>query len=145
MGTRARVNVIDGNNVLLSIYRQYDGYPSGLGADILNQFKDCQITNGISGPRDALGKSANGMGCLAAQLVKSLKNEIGNVYIRDTSDDSHGEEFSYSLSERNGKLHLSVSAGSVTWFGLPGTPEKEMPMLYSGPLADFDPNKLDGE
>ncbi len=139
MGTRARINVQDGNQIIVSIYRQFDGYPDGLGQEILDQFRGCQITNGI-GPGDC-GQTANGMGCFAAQLVAHLKKDPGNVYLRNTGDDSQGEEFSYNLSERDGKLWLSVGAGCVTYFGMPGDKETKMETIYNGPLADFDPGK----
>jgi hypothetical protein len=137
MGTRARINIFERDQVLVSIYRQSDGYPSGLGNDIFEFAKDMTIANGISG--DPKG-TANGMGCFAAQLIGHLKNRVGNVYIRNTRPASQGEEFSYNLHERNGKLWLDVLAGSMTAFGNPGDTEAEMKSIYSGFLKNFNPN-----
>ena len=34
MGTRTLVHIKDGKKTIATIYRQYDGYPSGMGEDI---------------------------------------------------------------------------------------------------------------
>jgi hypothetical protein len=134
MGTRARVNVMEGNSILVSIYRQYDGYPSGLGRDVAAFVAGLTLVNGLSGDRSEL---ANGMGCLAAQLIKSLKQEAGNVYIRDTGPESQGEEYVYTVYDRDGKVRIRATEGSMTAFGLPGDTEAEMTILYDGTAAGF--------
>ena len=136
MGTRARVNIFDGNALIVSIYRQFDGYPTGLGDEIAKFAGQMKIINGISGQK--AGEAANGMGCFAAQLIGHLKGDsIGSVYIRGTDADSHGEEFSYNLHNRDGKIWIDALAGSVTFFGNPGTPEAEMKPIFSGFAKDF--------
>lgn len=139
MGTRARINVVEGNKILTSIYRQYDGYPDGLGFEISEFVKDMQMTNGIAG-EPVLGETANGMGCLAAQLIKHLKVRVGGVYIRDTDPDSHGEEFVYNLSNKHGEIWLDVFGGAMTAFGSPGDSEAEMEAIWSGPARVFYPS-----
>ena len=134
MGTRARVNVMDGNECILSIYRQYDGYPDGLGKEVASFAGKLKITNGISGDDK---NTANGMGCFAAQLVKKLKDRVGNIYIRHTGPESHGEEYSYTLYERGGAIHMRACEGSMTAFGLPGDTEGEMQIIYDGPAKSF--------
>lgn len=134
MGTRARVNVYDRNEILVSIYRQYDGYPSGLGQEIAEFVSGKTLVNGIGADRDAV---ANGMGCLAAQLIAHLKKGAGNVYIRDTSPESHGEEYVYTLYDRSGKVYLRVNEGGMTAFGLPGDAEAEMATIFDGPSHLF--------
>jgi hypothetical protein len=136
MGTRARVNIFDGNQILVSIYRQLDGYPEGLGKDVAEFAANMPITNGISGPR-TLGASANGIGCFAAQLIKHLKEEVGNVYLRTTDAESHGEEYSYNVREKDGKFWIDVLSGSMTMFGMPGDTEAEMKPIFSGFASDF--------
>jgi|SRR3989304_107275 len=137
MGTRARVNIFDGNELIVSIYRQMDGYPDGLGAQIAGFAGKMEIVNGIGYGQNA-GTHANGMGCFAAQLISHLKGErIGSVYIRSTDAASHGEEFSYNLHNRDGKIWIDALAGSVTMFGNPGTPEAAMKPMFSGFAKDF--------
>ena len=53
-----------------------------------------------------------------------------------------GEEWIYTVkpTERDkGGIHLKVQAGSVTMFGLPGTKQKNMPILWEGPIEEFVP------
>lgn len=135
MGTRARVNVFNRNQLIVSIYRQFDGYPDGLGREVADFAGKMKIINGISGEK--AGEAANGMGCFAAQLIRHLKDDIGSVYIRDTGPESQGEEFSYNLHNRDGKIWIDALEGSMTAFGNPGTPEAEMKPIFSGFASDF--------
>lgn len=79
MGTRSVTIIMDGNQELVRIYRQYDGYPDGHGL-ALAKLADRTITNGISGTPLT---HANGMGELAALIIAGLKldNPQGNVYL----------------------------------------------------------------
>ena len=81
MGTRHLTYVYeDSDTILLCMYGQWDGYPTGHGADLaefLNSFD--AIVNGI--PVGDKRKMANGMGCLAAQLVGHFKKDAGSFYI----------------------------------------------------------------
>lgn len=76
MGTRSMTIVMDGSDELVRIYRQMDGYPEGHGLD-LARLCDLKMVNGISGDK----KVANGMGCLAAQIIAGLKDGPGRIYI----------------------------------------------------------------
>jgi hypothetical protein len=92
MGTRSKTTVFDKNGrPLLSFYRQFDGYYEGHGAELQAFLRDMGITDGIS---ITDRKTANGMGCLAAQLVKHFKNGIGGVYICNHSD---SQEYNYEI------------------------------------------------
>ena len=79
MGTRSVTIIMEGNAELCRVYRQYDGYPEGHGVD-LAKLCNVHITNGISGDGT---DTANGMGCLAAQVIMGLKSAcgVGNVYL----------------------------------------------------------------
>ena len=59
------------------IYHHYDGFPEFLGVALAEFTDKFTITNG-NGP----DRSANGLGCLAAQLVTYLKR--GKQYDKDT-------------------------------------------------------------
>ena len=114
MGTRALIHIKDSSldsPTLVTIYRQYDGYMSGLGKDILKALNmgDCYIVNGIEQQSDDTLRF-NGMGCLAAYLISKLKKEIGNVYIYPTDSIDCGEEYTYTLYVCNGSLNCTVSA-----------------------------------
>jgi len=79
------------------MYMQYDGYPSGVGkdlADFLNSFD--AITNGIRVGEER--KTANGMGCLAAQMVSHFKTETGGTYLYPCKvNQDCGQEYEYHI------------------------------------------------
>lgn len=98
MGTRSLTHIREGNKlgkVLLTIYRQYDGYPDGHGLDLAEFLKDMNVVNGLT--MDEKKKVANGMGCLAAQLVAHLKQGPGNIYIYPPKSTDCGEEYVYTI------------------------------------------------
>lgn len=155
MGTRALTCVREGNKEILCLYRQMDGYPDGHGKDLLNAFKGFRITNGItvSGEKAKPSRTANGMGCFAAQLVCFFKRpegkvyypgahgvELGGHYIMAPETREVGEEFVYMISEKNDKLWLDLYEGEVAWFGFPGSKPELFDWLYSGYLDDFNPS-----
>lgn len=79
MGTRSATLFIDGNQTVCHLYRQYDGYPAGHGVDLARAC-NVRLCNGFGGEQTA-GKWANGISCLAAQVVARLKTGIGNIYL----------------------------------------------------------------
>ena len=97
MGTRCLTFVYDDSSTddgsaeaIMCIYRQYDGYPSGHGHELAQFLNSKTIVNGY-GEQNSM--EANGMSCLAAQLVVQLKHGVGGIYIyapvlgRDYSQD----------------------------------------------------------
>lgn len=109
MGTRSLTIVYDNyrgeddqiiQRPIINLYRQYDGYPSGHGtelAEFLTQF--AAITNGI-----AVGetrKTANGMGCLAAQIVAHFKDGPGQFYLHSVDQTECGQDYEYHVYENS--------------------------------------------
>lgn len=137
MGTRA-LTVIkeeDGKDICV-IYRQFDGYPSGLGLDLKTILTKGPLVNGISGS----GHCYNGMGCLAAQVIGALKEgRPGNVYVHPANTRNCGEEYTYIVYPKDRQIHLTVKSGVVTFFGMPGTPEDQMDVLFDGLISEFNP------
>jgi hypothetical protein len=104
MGTRSLTHVIETykdnegkqkKNPLLTMYRQYDGYPSGMGTDLAEFLKSGKLVNGISMAETE--KVFNGAGCLAAQLVANFKEGAGGVYIHKPMNKNCGEEYVYEI------------------------------------------------
>ena len=62
------------------MYRQFDGYPSGHGVELSEFLTQLTVGNGISGSPE-LFSFANGMGCLAAQMIVNFKKSPGGFYI----------------------------------------------------------------
>jgi len=108
MGTRSLTvfnNEMD-NEEIVVLYRQYDGYPTGHGRDLLSFLNNMEIVNGISNNEER--KIANGMGCLSAQVVAYLKEAPGDFYLHSAGTRDIGEEFIYTLYYKNDKLKIKV-------------------------------------
>lgn len=115
MGTRAliKINIKDDESVtpLVCIYKQHDGYPSGLGAMLHEFLSRKKLINGISGKPDPANYS-NGVGDLAGQLVCELKNKfaLGGVYLYPTDTKDVGQDYTYTVNFSQGKSFDSVDA-----------------------------------
>lgn len=115
MGTRHLTYVYDETDtILLCMYGQWDGYISGHGtdlADFLNSFDAIVSGIPVGDPR----KMANGMGCLAAQLVAHFKDGVGNFYIYPPKlDNDCWQEYEYHIRPKS----VTISGGaefSGTW------------------------------
>jgi len=97
MGTRSLTvfnNEMD-NSEIVVLYRQYDGYPTGHGRDLLSFLNNMEIVDGISNTEKR--RIANGMGCLSAQIVAYLKEAPGDFYLHSAGTRDIGEEFIYTL------------------------------------------------
>ena len=97
MGTRSLTvfnNEMD-NSEIVVLYRQYDGYPTGHGRDLLSFLNNMEIVDGISNTEKR--RIANGMGCLSAQVVAHLKEAPGDFYLHSAGTRDIGEEFIYTL------------------------------------------------
>jgi hypothetical protein len=86
MGTRSLTKVFDGtlsmkttkaSNLLLNMYRQYDGYPLYHGNELADFLLSGVLVNGYS--NNSI-RQFNGMGCLALQLVTEMKDGVGGFY-----------------------------------------------------------------
>ena len=117
------------------------GYPTGHGAELKSFLVGMRIVNGLR-----LGdqiRMANGMDCLAAQLIAHFKTEPGGFYLYPAGRRDCGEEYIYTVYTNAGKLMIRVEAGAVTFFGLPGTKQVNMPILYDGEIESFDPEAVE--
>ena len=82
MGTRSLTYVYEGEGEtpIMCMYRQFDGYLEGHGQELANFLNELTVGNGISG-KPELFNFANGMGCLAAQMIVWFKKTPGGFYI----------------------------------------------------------------
>lgn len=86
MGTRSITVVKDtDNNKIIEMYKQYDGYPEGLGAELLGFINSGNMTNGI--PVGDKRKLFNGIECFTAQLVEHFKDGAGCIYLHAPTTD----------------------------------------------------------
>lgn len=95
MGTRSVTIILDGNQELCRIYRQYDGYPEGHGVELADICVKRTLVNGFSSPKT----QANGIGCLAALIISGLKgDDAGNIYLEPPGGEiSDWVEYVYTL------------------------------------------------
>lgn len=123
MGTRALIHVKDDRSetTLVTIYRQFDGYPEGLGADLRAIVAGKTIVNGYNDPVTQI----NGAGCLAAQIIANLKEGCGNVYIYPPNSEDVGEEYTYTISCDAGRV--MVQCLDVLY----------KTVIYEGPLSEW--------
>jgi hypothetical protein len=134
MGTRTLVHIKDGKKTITTIYRQFDGYPTGMGEDIKKILNngEVEILNGYSGSSKSPAQF-NGVGCLAAYLVGELKQQkIGNIYLFSPNEKNCGEEYIYTLTVKEGDVFLKV---------LDVYSKKT---LFNGILKDFCGKKAEG-
>ena len=104
MGTRCLTFVYDDSSTddgsaeaIMCIYRQYDGYPSGHGHELAQFLNSKTIVNGY-GEQNSM--EANGMSCLAAQLVVQLKHGVGGIYIyAPMVGRDHWQDYEYHVYE----------------------------------------------
>ena len=98
MGTRSLTFVYDGNVPVINIYRQFDGYPSGHGHELAQFLNSKTLVNGYGEQNSA---EANGMGCLAAQLIVQLKHGVGGIYIYPVASTDCFQDYEYHVYENN--------------------------------------------
>ena len=96
MGTRSLTFVYDGDVPVINVYRQFDGYPSGHGHELAQFLNSKKLVNGYSDKNSA---EANGMGCLAAQLIVQLKHGVGGIYIYPVSSTDCFQDYEYHVYE----------------------------------------------
>ncbi len=77
MGTRSLTYVYNEDNnkqPFVCMYRQFDGYPSGHGAELAEFLTPMKTKEE--------GRNANGMGCLAAQMIAHFKEGAYHIYLQ---------------------------------------------------------------
>lgn len=109
MGTRSLTYVYSHGEPVVCMYRQYDGYPTGHGAEL------AEFLNGTS--------VYNGMDCLAALMVAYFKKEPYNFYLYPTKlNQACGQEYEYHLHQN--KISVVV-------------PDETDRVLFEGSWEDF--------
>ena len=119
MGTRALTVVISKDtyenkthtSINMNMYRQMDGYPDGHGLELATLLKNIKIVDGLI-VGDSIEKTANGAGCLAAQIVANFKVEAGGFYLdrRDKLEDvkEFGVDYVYIITVENLNMEIEV-------------------------------------
>lgn len=88
------------------MYRQLDGYPKGHGKDLTEMLSGIKMVNGLS--IDNPGKVANGMGCLAAQIVAHFKEGPGGIYLLPAGSRDCGEDYTYLITGNTDEPEIEI-------------------------------------
>ena len=143
MGTRSLTIFKDGSDEIAVLYRQFDGYPSGHGKELRDYLKKFSgVTNGI-----AIGekkKTANGMSCLAAQVIAHFKTDVGGFYLYPAGTRDAGEEYRYTVYS-NGEPETAAPVGIMlkveSQYGEnergEATYDGRWNVIYDGPVNKF--------
>lgn len=125
MGTRSLTIFTENDSVEIGvIYRQLDGYPEGHGKELAQMLSGMQLVNGLSINQPA--KIANGMSCLAAQVVAYFKSGPGGIYLYPAGTRRCGEDYIYLVTGKDGKeVQIEVR-------------ERRGNVLYKGPASKFE-------
>ena len=93
MGTRSTTKIYNEyGNLLLALYKQYDGYLDGLGKALKTFIKESKFVDGFGKTSNRIH---NGPGCFVLQLVKEFKETTGGLYAT-TEDDA--QEYNYKIT-----------------------------------------------
>ena len=145
MSTRSLTRVIETWNdektnklkkqTLVCMYRQMDGYPSGMGSDLAEFLNGGKLVNGIS-----LAESErvfNGMGCLAAQMVAHFKDGAGGYYLYPTNVKDAWQNYEYEIIQHeNEPIQLKVI--EVGYMNTKGKYCRGKKTLYFGSPKGFE-------
>ena len=134
MGTRSLTLVYDERRQpILNLYRQYDGYPKGHGAELALFLERGRLVNGLSGRDEPV---FNGMGCLAAQLVTNFKDGPGGFYIHSVTETDCGQDYEYHVYlDEQQQICVRVTDRGCNAFGLTLSDKNEC--LFDGPVSEF--------
>jgi hypothetical protein len=105
MGTRSTTKVVTEYGPVVNMYRQYDGYLEGHGQELAEFLVQFSLVNGL-GNGNPEGRVANGLGCLAAQMVAEFKTEAGGIYLMAMNQT---EEYNYEITLGQSGLNIKVT------------------------------------
>ena len=142
MGTRSITRVIETykdnktqkqvKKQLINMYRQYDGYPSGMGADLVEFLDGSKVVNGLGADDMKSKRVFNGAGCLAAQLVAHFKEGAGGIYIEPTSAKDCGQDYEYEIIVDFDTKEVTLKCFTIGYIDKKGNYVNKKKELYSG-------------
>lgn len=128
MRTRCLTIFKEENKAIAIMYRHCDVYPDGHGKELAEFLYGMTIVHGIQPKHNGL-KIANGMGCLAAQVIAHFKTAPGGIYLYPVGTTDVGEEYVYTVYEKNFRPYIKVETGPP-----------ESICLFDGEPEDFAEN-----
>jgi hypothetical protein len=139
MGTRSLTFVYEQYNdeqkPVCNMYRQFDGYPTGHGAELVEFLSGGRMVNGLAQTKTVEEVVFNGMGCLAAQMISHFKKSPGGFYIHPTDVTDCGQDYEYHIYNIDGEFKIIVMNCGFNMFGL--TQDETYEEIFKGTLAEF--------
>ena len=139
MGTRSLTFVYEKygqiQKPVVNMYRQYDGYPTGHGAELAEFLNGGRLVNGLIHTKTAEESVYNGMGCLAASMVAHFKQTPGSFYIHPVDITDCGQDYEYHVYDKSGKLYIEVYYCGCNMFGVSSSDTHEL--VFKGNLKEF--------
>lgn len=145
MGTRSLTKVIEVytnengkqiKNKLINMYRQYDGYPSGMGIDLAEFLEGGKLVNGIS--CNETQRVFNGAGCMAAQLVAEMKEGAGGIYLYPINATDCGQEYEYEILVDGYTSDVILKCIEVGYIDKKGNYNRGKRVLFQGKPENFN-------
>lgn len=128
MGTRSLTIFKDGKSEICRMYRQMDGYPQGgHGQELAGFLAGFAIVNGYNSTMP--DKIANGMSCLAAQIISHFKDGVGGFYLCPPRTKDCGEEYTYTIYDKKGVVEPCLKVVEVGW-------NEGDNVLFDGPASE---------
>ena len=139
MGTRSLTFVYEKygqiQKPVVNMYRQYDGYPTGHGAELAEFLSSGRMVNGLAQTKTVKEIVFNGMGCLAAQMITNFKQTPGGFYIHPVDVRECGQDYEYHVSEKKDGLYVEVYYCGCNMFGVSSGEESQL--IFQGYLKEF--------
>lgn len=135
MGTRSLTIIQDekGNEIAV-MYRQFDGYPAGHGSELAEFLSGMMIVNGMGAGQPE--RIANGMNCLAAQIIAHFKEEPGGIYLYPALTRDCWEEYIYIVSgKEGGEPHLELF--DMDWDDQTHKLVVQSKPIFDGPASEY--------
>ena len=124
MGTRSLTFVYEKygqvQKPVVNMYRQFDGYPTGHGAELAEFLTSGRLVNGLIHTETPEEMVYNGMGCLAASMVAHFKQTPGSFYIYSTEERDCGQDYEYHIFLKEDELCIEVYNCGCNFFGMSG-------------------------
>ena len=150
MGTRSLTTFIEEwkdektekvkQNKIVTLYRQMDGYPSGMGVDLAEFLASGKMVNGIR-----FGESElvfNGMGCLTAQAIAHFKEGAGGYYLHRGGTTNCGEEYRYEVIFNDDTKELLFKIIEIGYVNDKGNYVNKPKILFFGSPKEFLQSEL---
>ena len=117
-----------GKQAIMALRRHADGYPRVHAKELCDFLSGLRLVNGLP-VGDDFGL-ANGMGCLAAQMVAHFKTEPGQFYMSNPNGPNDYDDFVYEVFGRSDRPEQPLRLRIVSRLS-------ETKTLYEGSVSDI--------